>query len=103
VKALQKNHLATKTQEKKRQSTVFQRSATTKAEKPPSHESTTEKNAGAHSSNPVHPPKQKKPPTIKKMIEPINKRKLAWERTEEGNTTIDGQLVHEFSNLSTKQ
>jgi hypothetical protein len=51
----------------------------------------------------VHPPKQKKPPTIKKMIEPINKRKLAWERTEEGKTTIDGQLVHEFSNLSTKQ
>jgi hypothetical protein len=32
----------------------------------------------------VQPPKLKKPPTIKKMVEPISKRKLAWETMEEG-------------------
>jgi hypothetical protein len=70
--------------------------------KPPSHESTTEKTVGAQSSNPVQPPK---PPMIKKMVEPINKRRLAWETTEEeGKTTIDAQHVHEFfSNLNIKQ
>jgi hypothetical protein len=49
----------------------------------------------------VEPPK---PPTIKKMVEPINKRKLAWETTEEeGKTTIGAQHVHEFfNNLNTK-
>jgi hypothetical protein len=31
----------------------------------------------------VQPPKLKKPPTIKKMVEPISKRKLAWEMIEE--------------------
>jgi hypothetical protein len=31
----------------------------------------------------VQPPKQKKPPTIKKMVEPISKRKLGWETIEE--------------------
>jgi hypothetical protein len=53
----------------------------------------------------VQPPKLKKPPTIKKMVEPISKRKLAWETTEEeGKTTIDAQHVHEFfNNLNTKQ
>jgi hypothetical protein len=49
----------------------------------------------------VQPPK---PPTIKKMVEPISKRKLAWETTEEGKTTIGAQHVHDFfSNLNTKQ
>jgi hypothetical protein len=50
----------------------------------------------------VQPPK---PPTINKMVEPISKRKLAWETTEEeGKTTIGAQHVHEFfSNLNTKQ
>jgi hypothetical protein len=50
----------------------------------------------------VQPPK---PLTIKKMVEPISKRKLAWETTEEeGKTTIGAQHVHEFfSNLNTKQ
>jgi hypothetical protein len=45
-----------------------------------------------------------KPPTIKKMVEPISRRKLAWETTEEeGKTTIGAQHVHEFfSNLNTK-
>jgi hypothetical protein len=39
------------------------------------------------------------------MVEPISKRKLAWERTEEeGKTTIGAQHVYEFfSNLNTKQ
>jgi hypothetical protein len=39
------------------------------------------------------------------MVEPISKRKLAWETTEEeGKTTISAQHVHEFfSNLNTKQ
>jgi hypothetical protein len=38
------------------------------------------------------------------MFEPISKRKLAWETTqEEGKTTIGSQHVHEFfSNLNTK-
>jgi hypothetical protein len=50
----------------------------------------------------VQPPK---PPTIKKMVEPISKRKLAWETTEEeGQTMIGAQHVHEFfNNLNTKQ
>jgi hypothetical protein len=50
----------------------------------------------------VQPPK---PPTIKKMVEPISKRKLAWETTEEERkTTIGAQHVHEFfSNVNTKQ
>jgi hypothetical protein len=67
--------------------------------KPPSHESTTEKTVGSQSSNPVQPP------TIKIMVEPISKRKLAWETTEEeGKTTISAQHVQEFfSNLNTKQ
>jgi hypothetical protein len=71
------------------------------AKKPPSHKSTTEKTVGAQSSNPVQPPK---PPTIKKMVEPTGKRKLAWETTEdEGKTTIGAQHVHEFfSNLNVK-
>jgi hypothetical protein len=39
------------------------------------------------------------------MVEPINKRKLAWEATEEeGKTTIGAQHVHDFfNNLNTKQ
>jgi hypothetical protein len=39
------------------------------------------------------------------MVEPIRKRKLAWETTEEeGKTTIGAQHVHDFfSNLNTKQ
>jgi hypothetical protein len=39
------------------------------------------------------------------MFEPISKRKLAWETTEEeGKTTIISQHVHEFfNNLNTKQ
>jgi hypothetical protein len=39
------------------------------------------------------------------MVEPIIKRKLAWEMTEEeGKTTIGAQHVHEFfNNLNTKQ
>jgi hypothetical protein len=37
------------------------------------------------------------------MVEPINKRKLAWETTEEGKTMIGAQHVHEFfNNLNTK-
>jgi hypothetical protein len=50
----------------------------------------------------VQPPK---PPTIKKMVEPISKRKLTWETTkEEGKTTISAQHVHDFFNiLNTKQ
>jgi hypothetical protein len=37
------------------------------------------------------------------MVEPISKRKLAWETTEEGKTTIGAQHVHEFfSNLNRK-
>jgi hypothetical protein len=48
---------------------------------------------------PVQPPKA---PMIKKMVEPIGKRKLAWETT--ATTTIGAQHVHEFfSNLNTKQ
>jgi hypothetical protein len=52
----------------------------------------------------VQPPKLKKPPTIKKMVEPISKTKLAWETTEEeGKTMIGAQHVHEFfNNLNTK-
>jgi hypothetical protein len=39
------------------------------------------------------------------MVEPICKRKIAWETTEEeGKTTISAQHVHEFfNNLNTKQ
>jgi hypothetical protein len=39
------------------------------------------------------------------MVEPVSKRKLAWETTEEeGKTTIGAQHVQEFfSNLNTKQ
>jgi hypothetical protein len=50
----------------------------------------------------MQPPK---PPTIKKMVEPISKRKLAWETTEEEvKTTIGAQHVLEFfNNLNTKQ
>jgi hypothetical protein len=50
----------------------------------------------------VQPPK---PPTIKKMVELISKRKLAWETTEEeGKTMIGAQHAHEFfNNLNTKQ
>jgi hypothetical protein len=53
----------------------------------------------------VQPPKLKKPPRIKKMVEPIIKRKLGWETTgEEGKTTIGAQHVHEFfNNLNTKE
>jgi hypothetical protein len=76
-----------------------------KQKKPPSHESTTEKSPGALSSNLVQPPKQKKPTTIKKMVEPISKRKLAWETIEEeGKMMIGAQHVREFfNNLNTKQ
>jgi hypothetical protein len=76
----------------------------TTAEKPPSHESITEKTVRAQSSKPVQPPKLKKPPTIMKMVEPISKRKLAWETTEEeGKTTISALHVHDFfNNLNTK-
>jgi hypothetical protein len=64
--------------------------------------STTEKSVEAQYSNLVQPPK---PPTIKKMVEPISKRKLAWEMTEEeGKTMIGSQHVHEFfNNINTKQ
>jgi hypothetical protein len=50
-------------------------------------------------------PKLKKPPTIKKMVEPISKSNLAWEMIEEEEkTTIGAQHVHEFfNNLNTKQ
>jgi hypothetical protein len=39
------------------------------------------------------------------MVEPISKKKLAWEmKKEEGQTTIGAQHVHEFfNNLNTKQ
>jgi hypothetical protein len=38
------------------------------------------------------------------LSQPISKRKLALETTEEGKTTISAQHVHEFfSNLNTKQ
>jgi hypothetical protein len=38
------------------------------------------------------------------MVEPISKRKLAWETTEEGKTTIGAQHVLEFfNNLNAKQ
>jgi hypothetical protein len=49
----------------------------------------------------MQPPKL---PTMKKMVEPINKRKLAWETTEEeGKTAIGAQHVHGFlNNLNTK-
>jgi hypothetical protein len=97
MKAHHKNCPATKAYLKNRETTAEE----TTQKKPPSHESTTEKIVGAQSSNPVQPPK---PPTVKKMVEPINKRKLAWETTEEGKTTIGAQHVHEFfSNLNTKQ
>jgi hypothetical protein len=34
------------------------------------------------------------------MVEPISKRKLAWEMTqEEGKTTIGTQHVHDFSTI----
>jgi hypothetical protein len=51
----------------------------------------------------MQPPKQKKPPTMKKKVEP-NKRKPAWETTEEeGKTTIPHQHVHIFFiDLNTK-
>jgi hypothetical protein len=48
----------------------------------------------------LHPPVStpsllKNPPTLKKMVEPISKRKLAWETTEEeGKTTIGVQHMH---------
>jgi hypothetical protein len=97
MKAHHKNCPATKAYLKNRETTAEE----TTQKKPPSHESTTEKIVGAQSSNPVQPPK---PPTVKKMVEPINKRKLAWETTEEGKTTIGAQHGHEFfSNLNTKQ
>jgi hypothetical protein len=81
---------------------IFEKTAKLAPKKPPNHESTTEKTVGAKSSNPVQPPK---PPTIEKMVEPISKRRLAWETTEEeGKTTIGAQHVHEFfNNLNTKQ
>jgi hypothetical protein len=38
------------------------------------------------------------------MVEPISKRKLAWEMIEGGETMIGAQHVHEFfNNLNTKQ
>jgi hypothetical protein len=48
------------------------------------------------------------PPSLVRRIgpsEPISKRKLAWEATEEeGKTTISAQHVHDFfNNLNTKQ
>jgi hypothetical protein len=41
---------------------------------------------------------------IKKMVQPISKRKLAWETTEEeGKTAIDAQHVYEFfNNMNTR-
>jgi hypothetical protein len=53
----------------------------------------------------VQPTKLKKPLTLKKIVEPISKRKLAWETTEEeGKTMIGAQHVHGFfNNLNTKQ
>jgi hypothetical protein len=73
-----RNHLATKSQPKKPSEHSLPTQCTTKAEKPL---------------------------TIKKIVEPISKRKLAWEMTEEeGKTTIDAQHVLEFfNNLNTKQ
>jgi hypothetical protein len=63
----------------------------------------------------VQPPKLKKALTIKKIVEPISKRKLAWEMTEEeeeedeeeeeeeeGKMTISNQHVHEFFKLMSK-
>jgi hypothetical protein len=92
----EKNHPATKAHQKKLRNHY---------RKPPSHESTTEKIVRAQSSNPVQPPKLKKPQMIKKMVEPISKKKVAWETTEEERkTTIGAQHVHEFfNNLNTKQ
>jgi hypothetical protein len=37
----------------------------------------------------VQPPKLKKPPMIKKIVEPMSKRKLAWEMTEEEGKNND--------------
>jgi hypothetical protein len=38
------------------------------------------------------------------MFEPISKRKLSWETSEGGETTIGAQHVYEFfNNLNTKQ
>jgi hypothetical protein len=70
-----KNHLATKAQPKK----------------PSEHNLPTQCNHQNHQR--------------KKMVEPISKRKLAWETIEkEGKTTIGAQHVHEFFiNLNTKQ
>jgi hypothetical protein len=98
MKAHQKNRPTTKAYLKNREPS--QKKPPQK--KPPSHESTTKKTIGAQSSNPVQPPK---PPTIKKLVEPISKRKLAWDTTEEeAKTTIGTQHVHEFfSNLNTKR
>jgi hypothetical protein len=95
------NHESTSEKPPNHQS-IYEKNAKPPQKKPPSHESTTEKTVGAQSSNPVQPPK---PPTIKKMVYPISKRKLAWETTkEQGKTTIGAQHVHEFfSNLNTKQ
>jgi hypothetical protein len=52
----------------------------------------------------VQPPKLKKPPMIKKMVEPISKKKLARDTTEvEGKMTIGAEHVHEFfNNVNTK-
>jgi nucleoid DNA-binding protein len=52
----------------------------------------------------VQRPKLRKPPLIKKMVEPISTRKLLWETIEEGKMMIGAQHVHElFNNLNTKQ
>jgi hypothetical protein len=77
---------------------VQPRKHTRKTAQPPKHN---RKNCRSTIFQPSEPPK---PPTVEKVVEPISKRKLAWETTaEEGKTTIGAQHVHEFfNNLNTK-
>jgi hypothetical protein len=65
-KHCRKNRPATKAPQKNREST---------AKKPPSHETTTEKTVRAQSSNPVQPPKLRKPPTLIRQ-EPLFRKTL---------------------------
>jgi hypothetical protein len=87
----EKNHQSTA--EKTTQPPKHNRKTAKAPKKPPSHQSIIEKTASAQSSNVVQPPKHKKPPMINKTVEPISKRNLAWETTEEGKTTITDVLM----------
>jgi hypothetical protein len=71
------NHL------KKQKKPIAAKQAPSKVEKPTK---APQKKLLSHQSTST---KQKKPSMIKKMVEPISKRKLAWETTEEEGKNDD--------------